>query len=103
MSVIRDSLHPGIAEGGVRALSARVVTPTLVRGVLPLAGKSRAVLLDVTGRKVAELLPGANDISYLVPGVYFVVTPSPSSSPPKGERVGVRRYHASVVKIVVAR
>jgi len=107
VSVIRDSLHVGIAEDGVSA--KRLVTPTVVRGVLELGVDSRqyagyrANLLDVAGRKVMDLQAGANDIRHLAPGVYFVVTPSPFSSPPEGERVGVRRSHASVVKIVVTR
>jgi len=29
-------------------------------------------LLDVSGRKVLELHPGANDVRALAPGVYFV-------------------------------
>jgi hypothetical protein len=29
-------------------------------------------LLDATGRKVLDLLPGANDVRVLAPGVYFV-------------------------------
>jgi hypothetical protein len=33
---------------------------------------SRAVLLDIGGRKVMELVPGPNDVSRLAPGVYFV-------------------------------
>jgi len=46
---------------------------TIVRGVLFLQGLgTRAVLLDVTGRKVFELHAGANDISRLAPGVYFI-------------------------------
>ena len=40
--------------------------------MLPLAGKSRAVLFDIAGREAAELLPGANDIHHLAPGVYFL-------------------------------
>jgi hypothetical protein len=32
------------------------------------------VLLDVSGRKVLELMPGANDVRTLAPGVYFVST-----------------------------
>jgi len=59
---------------------------------------SRAVLLDVSGRKAMELQPGPNDVSRLAPGVYFVVTPSLSSSPPEGERVGARGRLASGVK-----
>ncbi len=53
--------------------------PTIVRGVLLLGAVGsrqntghRAVLLDAAGRKVMELAPGANDVSALAPGVYFV-------------------------------
>ena len=30
------------------------------------------MLLDISGRKVLELQPGANDVRGLAPGVYFV-------------------------------
>ena len=66
-------LFRSVAEG-VFILPERLVTPTLVRGILPLAGSSRAVLLDVSGRRAAELLPGTNDVSHLSPGIYFVVS-----------------------------
>jgi hypothetical protein len=33
---------------------------------------SRAVLLDISGRKVLDLLPDANDVRHLASGVYFV-------------------------------
>jgi hypothetical protein len=59
--------------------------PTVVRGVLVLTElgtrselpernsvMSRAALLDVSGRKVLDLHPGANDMRALAPGVYFV-------------------------------
>ncbi len=58
---------------------------TVVRGVLVLDGlgtrselpernsvMSRATLLDISGRKVMDLHPGANDVRALAPGVYFV-------------------------------
>ncbi len=61
---------------------------TIVRGVLWLVGARRdlipiggsglrpnPVLLDATGRKMMELIPGPNDVSRLVPGVYFVSAP----------------------------
>jgi hypothetical protein len=32
----------------------------------------RAELLDVTGRQVLKLQPGANDVRHLSPGIYFV-------------------------------
>jgi hypothetical protein len=83
--------------------------PTIVRGVLLMAGTrdegqgTRDELLDISGRKVMDLHPGANDVRMLAPGVYFVVTPPPSSSLPEGEREGVRRRSASVTKVVVTR
>jgi YVTN family beta-propeller protein len=90
-SVIRDSLRVGVAEGGV--MNKRNVTPALVRGVLPLAGKSRAALLDIAGRKAADLVPGKNDIRHLAPGVYFICEEPQASSPkPKAIR-----------KVVIAR
>jgi len=58
--------------------------PTVVRGVLVLSElgtrsessdnsvMSRAALMDVSGRKVLDLVPGANDVRALAPGVYFV-------------------------------
>jgi len=52
---------------------------TIVRGMLVLgAAGSRqnteyeAQLLDISGRKVLDLQPGANDVSRLSPGVYFI-------------------------------
>ncbi|MBM3330573.1 hypothetical protein FJY68_01820 [candidate division WOR-3 bacterium] len=50
---------------------------TIVRGVLRLApsaspSSSTNHLLDISGRKVMGLVPGANDVSRLAPGVYFV-------------------------------
>jgi len=82
ISVLRDTNHSGVEEryanwrrGGVAAI---------IRGVLFLDGlgtrselpgnsvMSRAALLDINGRKVMELHSGANDVSRLSPGVYFV-------------------------------
>jgi hypothetical protein len=34
--------------------------------------EARSELLDISGRKVLDLQAGANDISRLAPGVYFV-------------------------------
>ena len=66
----------GIAE----TMSAEVRTTnaaTIVHGVLYLPGRpssspSTSYLLDVSGRKVLNLHPGANDVRALSPGVYFV-------------------------------
>jgi hypothetical protein len=51
--------------------------PTVIRGVLFLAEATSpkpqaANLMDAAGRKVAKLHKGANDVSALAPGVYFV-------------------------------
>ena len=32
----------------------------------------KTVLLDIDGRRVLELQPGANDVRHLTPGVYFM-------------------------------
>jgi hypothetical protein len=51
--------------------------PTIVRGVFNLQSsisnlKSETAMLDITGRQVMALRPGANDVRTLSPGVYFV-------------------------------
>jgi len=73
----------GVSEA-TEALTAAMPRATVIRGVLFLAGfgtrselpgnsvMSRAVLLDVSGRKVLDLHTGANDVRRLSPGVYFV-------------------------------
>jgi hypothetical protein len=76
---------------------------TVIRGVLFLPRDMtetavvsdrvpRPVLLDVTGRKVIDLAPGANDVSRLAPGVYFVCS-GPSA---------VSHQPSAVTKVVVA-
>jgi len=61
----------GVEEPGTPALKdAR--RASLVRGVLLLPeALKHGVLLDVTGKKVTELAPGANDVSRLASGVYL--------------------------------
>ncbi len=59
---------------------AQTITPniTIVRGVLFLSPASSIgrqasnILLDITGRKVADLKAGANNIRHLATGVYFI-------------------------------
>ena len=52
------------------------IGPTIVHGVLflprSLDPSIPSALLDISGRKVLDLTPGANDVSRLSPGVYFV-------------------------------
>ncbi|MCX6841192.1 MAG: sialidase family protein, partial [candidate division WOR-3 bacterium] len=48
---------------------------------------SRAALLDIGGRKVLDLKPGANDVRALAPGVYFVrEEPQAANSKPQPVR-----------------
>jgi hypothetical protein len=66
--------------------------PTIIRGVLempPSAYRSplTACLLNLAGRKVLDLKPGANDVSRLAPGVYFISERSAVS----GQRSAVRK------------
>ncbi len=66
----------GMAEESTKYKVQRT-SQTVVRGALmyrPTANSSQrsAGLVDITGRKVVTLQPGANDIRHLVPGVYFL-------------------------------
>lgn len=61
-----------VSESHAGRTGARRDTPAFVRGVLNLTGSAPAVLLDIAGRRVADLAPGRNDIGRLSPGVYFV-------------------------------
>jgi YVTN family beta-propeller protein len=84
LTVVRDSLAPGIEEAMDGERGARGPGPTIVRGVLMLPRDMtefgpansdrvpRPVLLDAAGRRVLALKPGANDVRSLPAGVYFV-------------------------------
>jgi YVTN family beta-propeller protein len=70
---------PGIQETPNAEVRAARPEPTVVKGVLVLGAADsrqnaeyRAGLMDISGRKVMELHPGANDVHGLAPGVYFV-------------------------------
>jgi hypothetical protein len=87
---------PGIEQDGNPQLGNMRVGPTIVSSVLVLPEASSrkpqaaSSLLDISGRKVMSLRPGANDVSALSPGVYFVRQSS-----------GVERAASSVTKIVL--
>ena len=75
VTVFRDSVRVGI--GGTMNDERRTKNPgpTVVRGVLflpPLLLSAPSSLLSIDGRKVLDLHPGANDVSGLSPGVYFI-------------------------------
>jgi hypothetical protein len=52
--------------------SATVVRNVLFLAERPSTSASTSSLLDISGREVLDLKPGANDVSRLSPGVYFV-------------------------------
>jgi hypothetical protein len=103
----------GIAEETSNAeLRTPNSSPTVVRGVLVLGGNgdspseredarysphfpamSCAALLDISGRQVTVLKPGANDVRALAPGIYFV----------RSEPAAVSRQPSAVTKVVVTR
>ncbi|MBM3330673.1 hypothetical protein FJY68_02325 [candidate division WOR-3 bacterium] len=70
----------GVAESPKPQAASYALEPTIVRGVLFLpksasSSSSTSCLLDISGRKVMVLEPGANDVSRLSPGVYFIRGP----------------------------
>jgi DNA-binding beta-propeller fold protein YncE len=75
IGVIKDTLPVSIAEQPSISGMAKTL-PTIVRGVLPLSRDinthSQITLVDISGRKVLTLHPGANDLSHLARGVYFI-------------------------------
>jgi hypothetical protein len=71
---------------------------TIVRGVLMLGAAGsrqntgyRAELVNIAGRKVLDLRPGANDVRALAPGVYFVREPQAQAQAPAVRKVIVTR------------
>ncbi len=71
----RRPSRPGVEESPCAALRETRSLPTLVRNVLflpccPLT--ARRSLLSVDGRTALELRGGANDLSDMAPGIYFV-------------------------------
>jgi len=76
LSVLRDS-GGGIQESLTPQAVSSKPAHTIIRGVLFLPEATNrkpqaASLMDVSGRNVLDLRPGANDVRVLAPGVYFV-------------------------------
>jgi YVTN family beta-propeller protein len=97
-SVIRDTTTVGVRESRKPQATSFKPMATVVRGVLCLpeasSPKPQAAswLLDIAGRKVLDLKPGANDVSGLSPGVYFV-----------RERSAVGDERSAIHRVVIAR
>ena len=69
--------NPGLADMAKPEVRRTSIGATIVRGTLQLSpvalrSPSTADLLGISGRKVLDLHPGANDVRRLAPGVYFV-------------------------------
>ena len=65
----------GVKESSKPQATSRKPAATVIRNALwltPSPSTSSSCLLDISGRKVLGLHCGANDVSRLAPGVYFV-------------------------------
>ena len=88
---------PGVEESHRPTAFDSRPAATIVRGLLflpPAASHEpqSTSLLDISGRKVLDLHPGANDVRALAPGVYFV-----------REASGVGREASSVRRVIITR
>ena len=88
--------YPGIEEAMSDERGTMSVA-TVVRGVLVLpeargeTREARGELLDIEGRRVLALQAGANDVSGLSPGVYFVRAVSRELSAVSCQKVIIQR------------
>ncbi len=95
----------GIGESGKSSGFGVRRTATIARGVLSLPVSPFTIhrsLFDMTGRQVMVLRVAANDVSKLVPGVYFVREQSVVSSQHSG-RSAVGGERSAVHKVVLAK
>jgi len=89
--------NPGVDEAENREAKRDGSRASIVRGLLVLSLASglrrgaSGVLLDISGRRVMELQAGANDVSRLSPGVYFV----------RSEPSAASRRPSAVQKVVI--
>lgn len=89
---------PGVSDRTTRDRPRQPSRVSIVRGILRLPAPTAGTLLDASGRAVLALKAGANDISGLAPGVYFVLTPHPAPLPQ-----GAREPSSTISKLVLAR
>jgi DNA-binding beta-propeller fold protein YncE len=94
--LVYPDVPPGVCEQPGTPIPPELPPQTVVRNILYLpeaaGSKPRAVsLLDATGRKVMDLEPGANDISRVAPGVYFVRENQPQAQAQAVQKVIVAR------------
>jgi len=61
----------GVEEDSITQVNEQIAT--VVGGMLKLGADAQSAgLFDITGRKVLDLKPGANDVRGVKPGVYFI-------------------------------
>lgn len=96
--VIRDSMLIGLEEL-VSSSPSRCIGPTVVGRGTPMRVPGVSELWDVTGRRVAVLKAGPNDVSRLAPGVYFM---REAQAQAQAQVVGVQRSAVTVRKIVIS-
>ena len=89
--VWRGTVQGGVQDGTPRPALNFTPSATIVGGNLSLQPGihklgSGFVLLDASGRCVMSLRPGANDVSALPPGAYFVVEERAATSAPRPGR-----------------
>lgn len=75
MYLVRTVAGPGVLEGSQLSPYGSEPEATVVRSMLRLPVSPFTIhtsLFDMAGRQVMALKPGANDVSRLSPGVYFV-------------------------------
>jgi hypothetical protein len=94
---IYQFLGGGVAETPNVEVRTTNREPTIIRGVLEMPvtayrSPHTASLLNLAGRKVLDLKSGANDVSRLAPGVYFI-----------SERSAVSGQRSAVRKVVLAK
>ena len=71
--LIRYTQTPGaIGEQEPTRLSGPPL-PSVVRRTVTLGPNERVELIDISGRHIMSLVPGCNDLSGMVPGVYLLV------------------------------
>jgi DNA-binding beta-propeller fold protein YncE len=97
--LVYPDVPPGVEETSSAEVRVTNCGPTVVSGMLFLSGDrrpgtgDRAALLDIAGRVVMNLQPGANNVSHLGVGVYFV----------RSQPSAVSRLPSVVTKVVVAK
>jgi DNA-binding beta-propeller fold protein YncE len=92
IQVVYDSVIVAGMQAGPDGFAQAARARTLVCRSEPLRCTAAGVLFDASGRRVAVLQPGLNDIGRLMRGVYFV-----------REASGVKREASSVQKVLVVR